>query len=81
MIQETCLLQFFFDGGSFTINNTTINSTGSGNDAFSIKLNSVGTLIWAKLLGFRGDQSIEDILIDGAYNLIIAGSVGDSISL
>lgn len=56
------------------------NSAGS-NDTFVIKLDSAGTLIWAKVYGGQSTDTSEDLAVDQWGNIYITGRFFDSIDV
>ncbi len=63
------------DGNGNIIVAGSTNSFGAGgNDVFVMKLAPSGSLMWSKAIGGSGDDNAYAVTVDGAGNIIIAGS-------
>ena len=49
------------------------------NDVFLSKYDSIGNLLWSRLLGASDDAEAFDIAIDGDDNVIIAGKTNEEL--
>ena len=57
---------------------TPVRTYTGGYDAFAAKLNSSGSLTWSTFLGGSGDDSNNDIAVDGNGNIYVAGQSDDA---
>lgn len=64
--------------GTFQIGTVTLASAG-GKDAFVIKLDAEGNVLWGQRFGGGGSQCAEGLAVDGAGDVIVAGRFQDSI--
>ena len=68
---------------SVTFDGTTLTNTSDSNysDAYILKYNSTGTLLWSKQLGGSRNENIASIDTDNAGNVYITGSFENNITL
>ncbi|TAN58007.1 MAG: DUF4347 domain-containing protein [Rhodospirillales bacterium] len=57
---------------------TELTSAGAS-DAFVLKLNSAGTLVWAKAMGGTGSDGGNGIAVDGSGNVYVTGSFNGTV--
>ncbi len=55
-----------------------VRSYANGYDAYAAKLSSSGNLTWNTFLGGGGDDSDNDIVVDGSGNIYVAGQSDDT---
>ena len=68
-----------YRSSSITFDGTSLSNQG-GDDAFLIKYDVNGNLIWAQNIGGSGGESVKDIRIDASGNICLVGSFSDTIS-
>jgi hypothetical protein len=66
--------------GSLVAGSTTLLSAG-GFDAFVVKLNPMGTVLWAQALSGPGDQAALGIAVDSPGNSVVEGSFEDTLTV
>ena len=64
-----------FDPGTGVFNLSAL----SNQDVFIVKLNSAGSLVWAKHVGGTNSDNVSGISADGNGNVYIAGSFEDTV--
>jgi hypothetical protein len=62
-----------FWGPSINIGSYTFNNSGVGSDAFLIKYDPLGNIIWAKVITGPDCESLADVAIDLSGNIIVSG--------
>ena len=60
-----------FGGGPLT--------SAGGDDIYVVKLNPLGTLVWAKSYGSAGDQAGRSVALDPSYNVLVTGAFTGSV--
>lgn len=72
-----------FNLPNITIEGTTFVNTSDSNfsDAYILKFNNIGTLLWSKQLGGSKSESLSSIDTDSSGNIYITGSFGNTITL
>ena len=66
--------------GSLVAGSTTLVSAG-GFDAFVVKLNPMGTVLWAQALSGPGDQAALGIAVDSPGNSVVEGLFEDTLTV
>ncbi len=59
--------------GQITFGSTTLSSSGNSKDIFIVKLNSSGTVVWAKSEGGADSENAYGVTVDGSNNIILTG--------
>jgi hypothetical protein len=67
--------------GSLIFDGKKITAVGAGEDAFVIKIDKDGAVIWTKQYGDSGDQEASDVAVDKQGNVLITGSNYGKINL
>jgi hypothetical protein len=68
----------YVTGTSNAIWGAPVRAYTSGRDAFAVKLNSSGVLVWNTFLGGSGDDYISGIAVDGIGNAYVTGTSGNT---
>lgn len=74
---DSCYIKF----DNLTFYNNSYSKNGANSDIFIAKIDTAGRVIWAKLIGGKGDEFGGELAIDGKDNIYLSGNYSsDSLS-
>lgn len=76
---NTITAGFFYGGINFGSTVGTFVANGASKDMFVCKHSALGTLLWAKAIGGRGEDSFTGVSVDSAENIYLMGTFQDTV--